>query len=156
MLKICMGVRHADALHDCDRGSVHERGKGHNLGQAELSKTSPEAGHGALSCITVTPGCAFQTPADFNAWAKRQFPARNVQSDEADELSCTKKFYSPVSPALFTKVGNPGVNGRVRLNFALECREVPHYFRVRVHCSETGTVVIPPKAEGESRCVELK
>ena len=113
MLEVCICVFHADALHDRDRRCIHDRSKGHDLRDAEVREALPEARLGALRCITVTPAYAFQTPADLNAWAERHLPARNVQSDEANELSCTKEFYRPVSPALVMKVGKPRVNGRV-------------------------------------------
>ena len=131
MLKVLLGVDHAQAPHYGLRGQIELRSEGDNLIQIDILEGEAQGLLGGLSGVALTPMLLGKAVPNLYAWHEGQRPSRNAEAHEANEGPRVLDFYRPVAPATFDQFRGPNVNASVTRLAGLGRGEETHDLRIR-------------------------
>ena len=143
-------VGHADFLHDAARGEIGRGGEGDYFGEGQRLEAVFEGGEGAFGGEAAVPMGSGESPADFNARGKREFKARDVETDVADAFAGGVEFGGPEAVAMLLEVGLDTVEHGIGFDGGHGGGEVAHDFGVGVEGDEGGPIGGLPRAEEET------
>ncbi len=147
---------HTNPSHDLLRRCVGVCCEGHNFLKTDGFKTESNPGCCGFTRITLPPGRALQTPANFNAWTKRERlgVCRNTQPNEPKKLRCVLGFHGYKTKTVLLMFRPGPVNQSGGLIMSEWFWEVPHHLRVSTHLSEWFKIGILPTSADEPLCFQ--